>query len=49
MGATIYLGNLLGSWLEKKYNFSAAEELVTFAAIIVAIYLMIRQAIQSNK
>lgn len=49
MGATIYLGNLLGSWLEKKYGFSAAEEVVTFVAIIVAIYLMIRQAIQSNK
>ena len=35
MGATIYLGNLLGSWVENKYEFSFAEELITFIAIII--------------
>ena len=49
MGLTIYLGNLLGSWVERKYGFSNAEELITFAAIIMAIYMMIRQAMSSNK
>lgn len=49
MGLTIYLGNLLGDWVERKYEFSNAEELITFAAIIMAIYMMIRQAMSSNK
>lgn len=48
MGLTIYLGNVLGSWVESKYGFSSAEELITFAAIIMAMYLMIKQAMQSN-
>ncbi len=49
MGATIYLGNLLGSWVENKYGFSFAEELITFVAIIMAMYILIKQAIQLNK
>jgi membrane protein DedA with SNARE-associated domain len=49
MGATIYLGNLLGSWVENKYGFSFAEELITFVAVIMAMYILIKQAIQLNK
>ena len=49
MGATIYLGNLLGSWVERKYEFSFAEELITFVAVIMAMYILIKQAIQLNK
>ncbi|MBW8242668.1 hypothetical protein K1F50_07630 [Muricauda oceani] len=49
MGATIYLGNLLGSWVETKYEFSFAEELITFVAIIMAMYILIKQAIQLGK
>ncbi|NDV14565.1 hypothetical protein GO009_00885 [Muricauda sp. TY007] len=49
MGATIYLGNLLGSWVENKYEFSFAEELITFIAIIMAMYILIKQAIQLSK
>ena len=49
MGLTIYLGNLLGSWVEKKYHYSHAEELITFTAIIMAMYMMIKQAMQINK
>lgn len=49
MGATIYLGNLLGSWVENKYEFSFAEELITFVAIIMAMYILIKQAIQLSK
>ncbi|MGD1945958.1 MAG: AtpZ/AtpI family protein [Croceivirga sp.] len=49
MGLTIYMGNLLGSWLERKYNFSFAEEGITFVAVLMAMYLMIKQAIDLNK
>ncbi|AEM70431.1 hypothetical protein Murru_1390 [Allomuricauda ruestringensis DSM 13258] len=49
MGVVIYLGNLLGSWVENKYEFSFAEELITFIAIIMAMYILIKQAIQLSK
>ena len=48
MGLVIYLGNLVGQWVAQKYEYKSAEEVITFAAIIVAIYMMIKQATTLN-
>ncbi len=49
MGLTIYLGNLLGKWIDSKYSTEHAETLITLLAIAVAMYSMIRQVTQLNK
>jgi len=48
MGVTIYLGNLLGKWIENRYELSNIEQIATFVAIIISIYFMIRKAIVIN-
>lgn len=48
MGITIYLGNLLGSWLDEKYATNFLEISITLIAIFVAMYSMIRQANNLN-
>lgn len=45
MGATIYLGNLLGSWIDAKYNFAFVETLLTLLSIFAAMYIAIRKVI----
>jgi uncharacterized membrane protein YfcA len=49
MGLTIYLGNLLGSWLDKKYDTNYLEISITLVAIFASMYSMIRQANNLNK
>lgn len=49
MGITIYLGNLLGSWLDEKYTTNYLEISITLVAIFVSMYSMIRQANNLNK
>ena len=49
MGLTIYLGNLLGKWIDSKYTTDFAETLFTLLAIALAMYAMIRQVTQLNK
>ena len=49
MGLTIYLGNLLGKWIDSKYTPDFAETLFTLLAIALAMYAMIRQVTQLNK
>tara|TARA_R110000868_G_scaffold159201_1_gene387881 strand:+ start:2498 stop:2725 length:228 start_codon:yes stop_codon:yes gene_type:complete len=48
MGVTIYLGNLLGSWLDSKLNTSYLENSITLAAIFISIYSLIRQVNKLN-
>ncbi|MBU2995945.1 AtpZ/AtpI family protein [Cellulophaga baltica] len=48
MGITIYLGNLLGAWLDKKFEANYLEIVITLIAIFVATYAMIRQANNLN-
>jgi|TARA_R110002012_G_scaffold263456_2_gene446514 uncharacterized membrane protein YfcA len=48
MGITIYLGNILGSWLDEKYATNFLEISITLLAILVSIYSMIRQANNLN-
>jgi uncharacterized membrane protein YfcA len=49
MGLIIYLGNLLGSWLDKKFEISYLEITLTLFAIFMAMYALIRQVNQMNK
>lgn len=49
MGITIYLGHLLGTWLDKKYATNFLEVSITLLAIFVSIYSLIRQANNLNK
>lgn len=49
MGATIYLGNLLGKWLDKKYEVAYWESSITLFAVFAAIYLVISQVLKMSK
>ena len=42
MGATIYLGNLLGSWLDGKFNTAFLEPAVTLLAVFLSMYVIIK-------
>ncbi len=49
MGATIYLGNLLGKWLDKKYETTYWESSITLFAVFAAMYMVISQVIKLSK
>ncbi len=49
MGATIYLGNLLGSWLDEKYEKTFLEDTITLLAVFLSIYLVIKKVMALNK
>ena len=49
MGLTIYLGNALGKWLDKTYQWDFAETVLTLLSIAASMYLMIRQVTHINK
>jgi len=49
MVLTIYLGNLLGSWLDQKFEQDFWEIGVTLFAIFVSMYSVIKQANALNK
>ncbi|MEC7782845.1 MAG: AtpZ/AtpI family protein [Bacteroidota bacterium] len=42
MGVTIYLGNLLGSWLDGKFNTAFLEPAVTLLAVFLSMYVIIK-------
>lgn len=48
MGGTIYLGFLLGTWLDTAFNTSFLKETVTLIAIFLAIYALIKQVNKIN-
>lgn len=49
MGLTIYLGFLLGEWLDKKLEFNFLTETITLLAIFLAMYSLIKQANKINE
>lgn len=49
MGATIFLGNLLGKWLDNTYQKTFWEKTVTMLAVFMAIYMVISQVIKVSK
>ena len=49
MGATIYLGNLLGAWLDVKFEKTYFEDTVTLIAVFLSMYLIIKKVMNLNK
>ena len=49
MGLTIYLGFLLGGWLDKKFELTFLTEVITLFAIFLAMYSLIKQANKINE
>ena len=48
MGLTIYLGFLLGKWLDRSLETNFLKETVTLIAIFLAMYSLIKQANKIN-
>ena len=48
MGLTIFLGNKLGAWLDKRYHLDFLEETLTMVAIFASMYLIIRRVNKLN-
>ena len=42
MGVTIFLGNLLGSWLDGKFETTFLEPAVTLLAVFLSMYVIIK-------
>lgn len=49
MGVTIYLGNLLGKWLDVRYETDWLETTITLLSVFLSIYIVIKGVIQLNK
>jgi membrane protein DedA with SNARE-associated domain len=49
MGFTIYLGFLLGKWLDRKLELTFLTETITLLAIFLAMYALIKQANKINE
>jgi uncharacterized membrane protein YfcA len=49
MGATIFLGNLLGEWLDQKFEKTYLEDTITLLAVFLSIYLVIKKVMTLNK
>jgi membrane protein DedA with SNARE-associated domain len=49
MGVTIYLGFLLGEWLDQKLELTFLTEVITLFAIFLAMYSLIKQANKINE
>ncbi|ARV06971.1 hypothetical protein BTO04_09860 [Polaribacter sp. SA4-10] len=49
MGGTIYLGFLLGQWLDKKFQLEFLTETITLFAIFLSMYSLIKQANKINE
>lgn len=49
MGAIIWLGNLLGEWLDTKYQTTYWENTITLFAVFAAMYLVISQVLKISK
>jgi len=49
MGGTIFLGNLLGSWLDKKLETTYLEKLCTLLFIFLSMYIVIKAVNRLNK
>lgn len=49
MGGTIWLGNLLGEWLDVKYQTTYLENTITLLAVFISMYLVISQVLKMSK
>lgn len=48
MGVTIYLGYLLGQWLDLKFETTYLEKTITLLSVFLAMYSLIKQAKKIN-
>ena len=49
MGLTIFLGNLLGKWLDSTFELTFLEPTITILAIFLSIFSVIRGVNKLNK
>ena len=49
MGLTIFLGNVLGAWLDEKFSTSFLENTITILAVFLSMYLVILRVNKINK
>ena len=49
MGVTIFLGNLLGEWLDQKFEKTFLEDIFTLLAVFLSIYLVIKKVMALDK
>ena len=49
MGLTIFLGNVLGAWLDQKFESSFLEETTTLIAVFASMFLIIYRVNRLNK
>ncbi|MFD2892337.1 AtpZ/AtpI family protein [Flavobacterium chuncheonense] len=49
MGFVIYIFNVLGSWLNEKYQVEYYEKWITLLGVFVAIYYVIKQVSLLNR
>ena len=49
MGLVIYLGNLVGSWLDTQFNTSFLEEIVTLIAVFGAMFMVVYRVNRMHK
>ncbi len=49
MGLIIFLGNLLGKWLDSVFNKAFLEPTITLLAIFISIYSIIKGVNKINK
>ncbi len=49
IGATVYLGNRLGRWLDTKFEKTFLENTLTILAVFLAMYAVVVQVNKFNK
>lgn len=49
MGLIIFLGNYLGSWIDKKLQTNFLEETITLIAVFSAMFMIIHRVNKFNK
>lgn len=49
IGITIWLGNELGKWIDKRYDTDYFEPIITLFSIFISLYLVISQVIKLSK
>ncbi|NAS31660.1 hypothetical protein GTQ40_11805 [Flavobacteriaceae bacterium R38] len=49
MGLTIFLGNVLGAWMDKKFQTAFLEETITLIAIFSSMFMIVYRVNRFNK
>jgi uncharacterized membrane protein YfcA len=49
IGITIWLGNELGNWVDRRYGTEYFEPIITLFSIFISLYLVISQVIKLSK